>query len=73
MFRQSQPFGDTKENGLRFIAYVKNLTVVDQMLKRMAGEGDGIKDHIITKLSTNVAGAYWYTPNIEMLRRYSTF
>jgi len=70
MFRQSQPFGDTKENGLRFIAYTKNLTIVDIQLKRMAGE-DGVKDFIISRLSTNTAGAYWYVPNLEMLRGYT--
>jgi len=71
MFRQSQPFGDTKENGLRFIAYVKNLSIVDLQLKRMQGE-DGTKDFIISRLSTNTAGAYWYVPNLEMLRGYAS-
>jgi len=73
IFRQSQPFGDTKENGLRFIAYVKNLTIVDEMLKKMSGANDGIKDQIINRLSTNTAGAYWFVPNLEMLRGYSNF
>jgi hypothetical protein len=40
------------------------------MLKRMGGE-EGPKDFIIPRLSTNTAGAYWYVPNLEMLRGYA--
>jgi len=68
--RQSQPFGDTKESGLRFLAFTNNLDIIDEMLKRMAGS-DGVRDSILGNLSVNTAGAYWFVPNLQMLRDYS--
>lgn len=68
ILRHSLPYGDGKgEQGLFFIAYTKNLAIIDDMLEHMFGTtGDGIHDHLL-HFVTAVDGAYFFAPSEELL------
>ncbi|PWB13234.1 peroxidase [Acinetobacter sp. AM] len=68
ILRHSLPYGDGKgEQGLFFIAYTKNLGIIDNMLEHMFGTtGDGIHDRLL-HFVTAVDGAYFFAPSEELL------
>lgn len=68
ILRHSLPYGDGKgEQGLFFIAYTKNLTIIDNMLEHMFGtSGDGVHDRLL-HFVTPMDGAYFFAPNEEVL------
>ena len=68
ILRHSLPYGDGKgEQGLFFIAYTKDLSIIDAMLLRMFGtSGDGIHDRML-HFVTPVDGAYYFAPSEELL------
>lgn len=68
ILRHSLPYGDGQgEQGLFFIAYTKDLTRIDRMLVNMFGtQGDGIHDRLL-HFVTPVDGAYFFSPNEEVL------
>lgn len=70
ILRHSLPYGDGQgEQGLFFIAYTKNLTIIDQMLQHMFGTtGDGIHDRLL-HFVTAVDGAYYFAPSAELLEQ----
>ncbi|ENX11070.1 Dyp-type peroxidase [Acinetobacter variabilis] len=68
ILRHSLPYGDGRgDQGLFFIAYTKDLKIIDAMLVRMFGtSGDGIHDcllHFVTPMD----GAYYFAPSEELL------
>lgn len=68
ILRHSLPYGDGKgEQGLYFLAYTNNLTIIDKMLHNMFGTaGDGIHDRLLHFVSP-VDGAYYFAPSDELL------
>lgn len=68
ILRHSLPYGDGKgDQGLFFIAYTKNLEIIDHMLQHMFGTtGDGIHDRLL-HFVTPVDGAYYFAPSEELL------
>ncbi len=62
------PYGDGQgEQGLFFIAYTKDLNIIDAMLLRMFGtSGDGIHDRML-HFVTPMDGAYYFAPSEELL------
>lgn len=68
ILRHSLPYGDGHgDQGLFFIAYTKNLSILDEMLKQMFGtSGDGIHDRLL-HFVTAVDGAYFFAPSEELL------
>ncbi|MFW2161405.1 Dyp-type peroxidase [Acinetobacter beijerinckii] len=68
ILRHSLPYGDGKgEQGLFFVAYTNNLSIIDAMLQRMFGtSGDGIHDHLL-HFTTAIDGAYYFAPSDELL------
>ncbi|MBF0240339.1 MAG: Dyp-type peroxidase [SAR324 cluster bacterium] len=67
--RHSLPYYSLSgEKGLFFLAYTKDLTIVDKMLSNMFGtSGDGLTDHLMN-YTTPVTGAMFFTPSLETLR-----
>ena len=57
IFRRSVPYGDLDEHGLLFVAFSADGARLAQMLDRMAGLGDGVRDAITR----------WSTPHAERL------
>lgn len=68
ILRHSLPYGDGQgEQGLFFVAYTKDLTVIDRMLQHMFGSTpDGIHDRLL-HFVTPVDGAYFFVPNEDLM------
>ncbi|TSH76894.1 Dyp-type peroxidase [Acinetobacter sp. RF15A] len=68
ILRHSLPYGDGRgDQGLFFIAYTKDLKIIDAMLERMFGtSGDGIHDRLL-HFVTPMDGAYYFAPSEELL------
>ena len=70
ILRHSLPYGDGRgDQGLFFIAYTKDLSIIDAMLFRMFGtSGDGIHDRLL-HFVTPKDGAYYFAPSEELLEQ----
>lgn len=70
ILRHSLPYGDGQgEQGLFFVAYTHDLSIIDAMLKRMFGTaGDAIHDRLL-HFTTAVDGAYYFAPSNELLEQ----
>ena len=68
ILRHSLPYGDGRgDQGLFFIAYTKDLKIIDAMLERMFGtSGDGIHDRLL-HFVTPLDAAYYFAPSEELL------
>ena len=68
ILRHSLPYGDGRgDQGLFFIAYTKDLSIIDAMLVRMFGtSGDGIHDRLL-HFVTAMDGAYYFAPSEELV------
>lgn len=68
ILRHSLPYGDGQgEKGLFFIAYTKDLTIIDTMLEHMFGSTtDAVHDRLL-HFVTAVDGAYYFAPSQELL------
>ena len=73
ILRHSLPYGDGKgDQGLFFIAYTNDLSIIDSMLLRMFGtSGDGIHDRLL-HFVTPKDGAYYFAPSEELLEQVLT-
>ncbi|RKG30700.1 Dyp-type peroxidase [Acinetobacter tianfuensis] len=68
ILRHSLPYGDGRgDQGLFFVAYTNDLSIIDSMLVRMFGtSGDGIHDRLL-HFVTPMDGAYYFAPSEELL------
>ncbi len=68
ILRHSLPYGDGRgDQGLFFVAYTNDLSIIDSMLLRMFGtSGDGIHDSLL-HFVTPMDGAYYFAPSEELL------
>lgn len=68
ILRHSLPYGDGQgEKGLFFIAYTKDLNIIDHMLEHMFGRSnDAIHDRLL-HFVTAIDGAYYFAPSQELL------
>jgi putative iron-dependent peroxidase len=66
IYRRSFPYGDTSELGLFFLAFSADLSTFHDMLERMFGRADGLRDRL-TDVSRPVSGAYYVAPPTEVL------
>lgn len=66
--RHSFPDGTTSECGLFFIAYTKDLSIPEKMLRRMLGAArDGRHDRLMGFMRA-VSGATFFAPSLRLLR-----
>ena len=63
VFRRSTAFGDLRQNGLMFVGFSADRERLQRMLERMAGIGDGHRDHL-TDFSQPTSGAWYLVPPI---------
>ena len=61
MLRRSMPFGDLREHGLYFVAYVEALDRFERVLRRMAGLEDGHVDGLLG-VTRATSGGYYFCP-----------
>src|SRR5690606_37199564 len=68
ILRHSLPYGNGRgDQGLFFIAYTKDLTIINAMLERMFGtSGDRIHDRLL-HFVTPLDGAYYFATSDELL------
>ena len=63
MVRRSMPWSSGLAQGLEFIAYAESLDRFERVLRRMAGEEDGVADALFT-FSRPVTGGYYWCPPV---------
>jgi putative iron-dependent peroxidase len=61
MLRRSMPWGDVREHGLYFVAYVEALDRFERVLRRMAGLEDGEVDALLG-VTRATSGGYYFCP-----------
>lgn len=67
IYRRSTPFGSVTEQGLNFVGFTNDPSIIEEMLARMFGtSGDGVHDRL-TEFSTPVRGAWYFTPSLDDL------
>ena len=68
ILRHSLPYGDGRgDQGLFFVAYTNDLSIIDRMLFQMFGtSGDGIHDRLL-HFVTPKDGAYYFAPSEDLL------
>jgi putative iron-dependent peroxidase len=67
VYRRSTPFGSVQEQGLEFVLFTADPAIPTRMLHRMAGDEDGVTDHL-TKFSRPERSAFYFVPSIQSLR-----
>jgi len=67
MLRRSMPWGDALRHGLYFIAYGASLDAFERVLRRMAGEEDGVADALFG-FSRPITGGYYFCPPLHQGR-----
>jgi putative iron-dependent peroxidase len=65
MVRRSMPWGDLRNHGLQFIAFVADLDVIDTVLRRMCGLSDGQPDALLEYTKAETGGYYYCPPLID--------
>lgn len=71
VYRRSFPYGTTDELGLFFLAFNRDLATFQDMLERMYGVTDGLRDKLLD-VSRAVSGAYYIAPSVEVLDTIAT-
>jgi putative iron-dependent peroxidase len=61
MLRRSMPWGNVREHGLYFVAYVEALDRYERVLRRMAGLDDGEVDGLLG-VTRAISGGYYFCP-----------
>jgi putative iron-dependent peroxidase len=62
MLRRSMPWGGLDCSGLYFVAYGESLDRFERVLRRMAGEEDGVVDALLSFSRAETGGYYWCPP-----------
>jgi putative iron-dependent peroxidase len=60
--RRSMPWGATERHGLYFVAFGESLDRFERILRRMAGQEDGIVDALLGFTRAETGGYYWCPP-----------
>jgi porphyrinogen peroxidase len=70
IFRRNMPYGTVTEHGTMFVGFASEQRPLAEMLKGMAGLGDGPRD-ALTLYTHPLTGAYYFVPSNESLRAFS--
>ncbi len=71
IFRRNVAYGGITDHGTVFIGFSQDQWRLDEMLRRMAGITDGIRD-ALTRYVTPLTGAYYVVPSVDALARFGT-
>ncbi len=69
IYRRNTAYGSVTDHGTVFVGFCKTQHPLDIMLRRMAGEGDGIRD-ALTRHTTPLTGAYYVVPSLDALATF---
>jgi porphyrinogen peroxidase len=70
IFRRNVAFGSVSRHGTAFVGFSCDQWRLEEMLRRMAGAGDGVRD-ALTRYTQPVTGAYYTVPSVEALARFA--
>ena len=70
IFRRNVAYGGVTDHGTAFVGFARDRWRLHEMLRRMAGVSDGIRDGL-THYLTPLTGAYYTCPSIDALARYA--
>jgi putative iron-dependent peroxidase len=70
IFRRNVAFGGVSRHGTAFVGFSCDQWRLEEMLRRMAGVGDGVRD-ALTRYTQPVTGAYYTVPSVEALARFA--
>jgi putative iron-dependent peroxidase len=66
IFRRNTAYGGVTDHGTLFVGFSQEQFRLTEMLRRMAGVGDGVRD-ALTRFTTPLTGAYYVVPAVEDL------
>ncbi|MGZ4658795.1 MAG: Dyp-type peroxidase, partial [Blastococcus sp.] len=70
IFRRNVAYGGVTEHGTVFVGFACERFRLHEMLRRMAGATDRIRDGL-THWLVPLTGAYYTVPSVESLARYA--
>ncbi|MFC4943753.1 Dyp-type peroxidase [Pseudonocardia sp. GCM10023141] len=70
IFRRNVAFGGVSGHGTAFVGFSCDQWRLAEMLRRMAGVGDGVRD-ALTCYTTPVTGGYYTVPSVTALARFA--
>ncbi|WP_433276901.1 Dyp-type peroxidase [Pseudonocardia xinjiangensis] len=70
IFRRNVAYGTATRHGTVFVGFSCEQFRLEEMLRQMAGVGDGIRD-ALTRYTQPVSGGYYTVPSIDALRRFA--
>lgn len=70
IFRRNVAFGSVSHHGTAFVGFSCDQWRLEEMLRRMAGVGDGVRD-ALTRYTQPVTGAYYTVPSVDALARFA--
>jgi putative iron-dependent peroxidase len=70
IFRRNVAYGGVTDHGTVFVGFAQDRWRLAEMLRRMAGVGDGVRC-ALTHYLTPVSGAFYTVPTVEALARYA--
>jgi putative iron-dependent peroxidase len=66
IFRRNTAYGGVTDHGTMFVGFSREQYRLAEMLRRMAGVTDGVRD-ALTRYATPLTGAYYVVPAVEAL------
>ncbi|WP_222195194.1 Dyp-type peroxidase [Modestobacter italicus] len=70
IFRRNVAYGGVTDHGTAFVGFARDRWRLHEMLRRMAGATDGVRDGLTSYL-TPLTGAYYTCPSVEALARFA--
>jgi porphyrinogen peroxidase len=70
IFRRNVAYGGVTDHGTAFVGFAADRWRMDQMLRRMAGATDGVRDDL-TRYAVPLTGAYYTVPTVEALAGFA--
>lgn len=70
IFRRNVAFGGVSHHGTAFVGFSRDQWRLEEMLRRMAGVGDGVRD-ALTRYTQPVTGAYYTVPSVDALAGFA--
>jgi len=70
IFRRNVAYGGVSDHGTAFVGFSCDQWRLEEMLRRMAGVGDGIRC-ALTRYVRPLTGGYYTVPSVEALARFA--
>jgi putative iron-dependent peroxidase len=70
IFRRNVAYGGVTDHGTAFVGFARDQWRLTEMLRRMAGAPDGIRDEL-TRYLVPVSGSYYTVPSVDALAGFA--